>query len=96
MSATADTDESHQQWLDEAYGAVRWLAVHRSQFTVNDVWQRLDAMGCDQPNRRKLGPVMQRAERRGLIKRTNQYRNSRIKRQHGRPIPVWRSLIDPQ
>lgn len=85
---------ANQRWMLAAYNAVKWCAVHHRQFTTNEVWARLQRSPETTHEARALGPVMANAARNGLIRNSGQYRRSQIPRQHGRPVPVWRSLID--
>jgi hypothetical protein len=76
------------EWKDQARRAVWWLANNRRDFTVDDVWERLERLGVRSPQEpRALGPVLMRAVRAGAIRDTGQMAKSR--RRHGTKITVY-------
>lgn len=76
------------QWKDQARRAVWWCANHHATFTVDDVWDRLEALGIPTPPEpRALGPVLMRAVRAGAIRDTEKMAKSR--RRHASKITVY-------
>jgi hypothetical protein len=75
-------------WVEQAYAAVERTCREMPEFISDDVWRR------DLPTTREdraLGPVMVRAAKAGLCRRTDRTRPSI--RSHGSGKPVWFSLI---
>lgn len=91
-----EADTSSEEWIDAAYAAIRWCAVHHRTFTNYEIWRRFAVSDIKTLDGRALGPVLLRAERQGLIHNTGRVRASRLAHQHGRPVAIWESLIDWQ
>jgi hypothetical protein len=77
-----------RDWLDIAYEAVERTCREMPTFISDDVWLRnLPTTRED----RALGPVLKRAAKDGLCRRTDRVRPS--VRSHGSGKPVWESLV---
>jgi len=87
-------DNADRSWLDEAWSAVRVVAERRMEFTTDAVHGLLQAWEVPEPHEpRALGPIMQRAIKRGICVPTGVYRPSVRPACNCRPIMVYRSLI---
>jgi hypothetical protein len=76
-------------WKDQARRAIWHLAQTRNTFTVDDVWDLLEARQVASPQEpRALGPVLMRAVRAHAIEDTGQMAKSR--RRHGTKITIYR------
>jgi hypothetical protein len=85
-------EHASADWLAAAATAVGMLAMFYPEFTTDDVWECLvEVEATHEP--RALGPVMMKAARRGLIRKTDRVQNSRRPQCHARPVAVWSSLI---
>lgn len=77
-----------------AYRAVESCARSYAEFTTDDVRALLERWGTPDPSNPKiLGPVMLRAARARLIRRTDRVIKSSWKLNHRRPVTVWRSCL---
>jgi DNA polymerase len=79
---------AEQHWMDTAWEALtRYLETH-PQFFVDDLW----STGLPEPREsRALGPVVLRAAREGLMRKSGHFRKS--VRSNMTEKPVWTSLI---
>ena len=77
-------------WLGDAMRIVERLARELSEFTSDEVWERLE-----HPPRegRQLGALMGNCQRAGLIAPTAAHRPSTRPNVNRRPIRIWRSLV---
>lgn len=73
-------------WLDDALSVIRALCARGGAFTSDDVW---GALTIKPPEPRALGGAMKRAVAEGLIRKTGEYRQSRQRTNHARPVAVW-------
>lgn len=81
------TSMTWARWADEA---VRYVARRQQFFCSDDLW----LAGLDKPREpRAMGPVMLRAVKAGICRRTEMTRSSKIPSQHAQPIRVYESLI---
>lgn len=81
--AAADKN-ADEAWKLTALGMVVAVSDRLDDFTTDDLW---DA-GLAKPREpRALGPVMTRAAKLGLIRKTGEYRKSRYR--NAAPLPVW-------
>ena len=77
-------------WVRAALDAVRSLALARSRFTTDDVWELLERRGVQATHEpRALGAVIRMASKSGIIRATGQYVKSKRVECHGRPIMIW-------
>lgn len=83
-----------EQWKVDAFAAVKHLAETRSEFTADDVWERLLLVYPDSTTHQPsaLGPIFLRAARQNLIRNTHMVVPTKIARRH-RDITVWKSLV---
>lgn len=76
------------EWKDQARRAIWHLAQTRDTFTVDDVWELLEARHVPSPQEpRALGPVLMRAVRSGAIRDNGTMAKSR--RRHATKITVY-------
>jgi hypothetical protein len=81
-------------WLAAAIAAVLWCARHYAEFTVDQVWYRLDALGWPRPpERRAMGAVTRHAALAGWIVATGRIVKSTQAYNHRRKVEVWRSIL---
>lgn len=79
------TKNANTDWKIRAEQAVLKLAGERETFIADDVWE----FGIEKPKEpRALGGVMMGLSRRGVIIKTGQYRQSKLR--HLTPMAVWR------
>lgn len=78
-------------WRQKALAAVRLACVELDEWTVDDVWERLDA--GRPPEGRAMGAVILQAARWGWCERTDRYRASSQPKCHANPRRVWRSKL---
>jgi hypothetical protein len=79
---------AERDWLEVAFEAVERTCREMPSFISDDVWKR------DLPSTREdraLGPVLVRAAKAGLCRKTDRVRPSA--RSHGSGKPVWESLV---
>ncbi len=76
-------------WREEAGQALQVLARLQTYITSEDVITLLEKKGVVTSNNKAMGAVMVSAHRSGLIKPTNEWRTSKLKRRHHAPVRVW-------
>jgi hypothetical protein len=82
------TKATPDEWRDNCRRAIWHLATTRSEFTVDDVWDRLAEMGVSTDgDPRSLGPIIMKALRSKAIRDTGRMAQSR--RRHGTKITVY-------
>ena len=77
----------------EMLEAIRRVAQRQPLLTADDIWIELGAVGDEYDNGSGLGPVMREAYAIGIITSTGEFLRSQRPATHGKPIPVWKSLI---
>lgn len=78
------------EWKAAAAWAVFYVAKNKRVFTGDDVW----AVGLPRPREpRALGPIMLRAAKKGLIRKTGRMVPSAVPKDHMNPHYEWESLI---
>lgn len=93
MSSFAPTNaDARTLWRELAYVTIVHLALTRDQFTTDDLWERLGGLPGPQ-ERRELGPIVINAKTNRVIVEAGPYIKSTRRENHGRPIPVWKSLL---
>ena len=81
-------------WMGHALNGVRYCATKHREFTTDDVWAYLQAIGQDKNREpRALGAVMRQAKTLGIIEVTDRTRVSERVVCHQNPKRVWRSLL---
>ena len=85
--------EKEATWATSAWKAVLLLALHKQEFTTDDVWTLLESQRTPSPAEpRVMGPLMSKATNAGVCVRTDRVRRSIRSQCHGRPIAIYRSL----
>lgn len=79
---------ANSEWLAWAAHHLLALAATGDPFTADDIIEVLEAEDIHTHNLSALGPVIQRAARQHIIKRTGRYVPSRIRRRH-RDLVEW-------
>lgn len=79
-----------EAWKESALQALREMAEHRPDLTVDDLWGALDTNPREP---RQMTSLILTARAEGWIERTNRHRPSTRAVRHGRAVRVWRSLI---
>lgn len=77
-------------WLEEALPVVYELAKTTTEFTADEVWERLPTKPREP---RLVGSLMRLARTRGYVTPTSRDRPSTRPRTHRAPIRIWRSCI---
>jgi hypothetical protein len=81
---TAD-DAAFEIWVTERIKT----GAKGAEFTGDHIWNYMEKHNCPQPHDgRKLGPLLKRLQRQGLIEPTGKFQKST--RRHATPISVWR------
>ena len=83
-------------WRGSAELALRYVAVHREQFTTDPVWKVLESWKVPPPppkRRTLLGPLMKAACGWGWCKPTGEYVKSSLPQNHRRPVAVYSSCL---
>jgi hypothetical protein len=87
-------DDDIEAFKAAAYAGVRWRALHQLVITTDDVWAYLETFKSElSPEPRVLGLVMKQAQKDGLIAPALGYRRSRRKKNHGRMVREWVSIV---
>jgi hypothetical protein len=84
---------AHEEWLVAAHDAVIYLAAMYEEFDADAVWSILRTSEHATHEPRAMGAVLRNAARDGLIEPTDRWVQSKRTACHGRPIRVWRSLM---
>lgn len=71
---------------------IRTLAQERSEFTSDDIYERLEQDPHD-PN--QIGAAFREAAKRGLIKATGRITRSKRAAAKGRNIQIWERSVGP-
>lgn len=89
-------DHANDRWKIAAMRALIAAASDLDTLTIDDVWERLTPTGHVTHENRAMGAIMKRGAALGYIEATTEHRPLRrvTERRHGRPVRVWRSLID--
>jgi hypothetical protein len=80
-------------WQQIALQCVSDVAKVKSLFTGDDVMDLLDVRGSVTNEARALGPVMVMASKSGVMEKTESFKSSARRTQHGSPRRVWLSLV---
>lgn len=81
------------EWRIIAERVLYMICRNRLTFTADNVWHILDGCGKATQDHRALGAVMRYAARSGWCATTDRYIKSKGKKNHRRPIVVWKSLL---
>lgn len=85
-------DAANSDWKTAARSVVQQLAASNSEFTTDDVWAQLDALGFTTREHRAMGAVMRAAAVDGLIVKTDRVVPTTRPCANRRPVAVWHSL----
>lgn len=88
-------EHANGMWWAAACRAVREIATNQSKLTADDVLRLVESWGYTTTDNRAMGPVMNDAKAKGLIRATGTFEPSINKRKHQSPTRVWESLIVP-
>ena len=91
------TNAAPSGWLEDAYDAIVAVCGVRKlgpgTMTTDDVWTLLTARAVEPPpERRAMAAVVRRAEREGLIEKTDRFVPSELPWAHRRNTQVWKVL----
>lgn len=88
VKSAADLD-----WWTACRRAIRYLALTRTTFTSDDVWERLRTHSVQTPEPRAMGAAFRGARSEGWISPMSSWSISRRPACHSRPVRVWKSLL---
>jgi hypothetical protein len=88
-SRDAATTAADGAWLREAGEIITRLAEENAYLTSDDVWALVETAPSES---KMMGNALTRARELKIITRTNEYRRSVRRQNHGRQILVWQSL----
>ena len=89
--ATFLSDEDRKQ---EMFEAIEAAARQHAYFTADEVWTVLGKVGDDERDDGSgIGPVMRAALAAGVMESTGLFRRSQRPATHGKPLPIWKSLL---
>lgn len=79
-------------WDGAIYAVVAFVCRTKARWTSDDILAAAREKGVDHGriDLRALGPVLKRAEKNGLCRKTRDHRPSR--RRHASPVTIWESL----
>ena len=82
-------------WVDGALARMRWMRLlHKDGFTGEDVRVYLSIVQyTEAPHPNAWGALINTAVRRGLIEKTGEYRQMKVKSSHARATPVYRVVF---
>lgn len=80
-------------WWAAACRAVKEIAQGKPTLTADDVLALVESWGYVTSDNRALGPVMNDAKFKGLIKATDRFEPSINKRKHQSPTRIWESQV---
>ncbi len=79
---------ANPDWKAEVGEVIRQLALTGREFTSDDVWEKMQGKSVT-PEPKAMGAAFLRASRRGLIRPTDKYWQSKRPECHGRRVAVW-------
>lgn len=80
-------------WWAAAQRAVKQIAIGQPTLTADDVLALIESWGYTTSDNRALGPVMNDAKVKGLIRASDRFEPSINKRKHQSPTRIWESLM---
>lgn len=80
-------------WWAAAQRAVKQIAMGNPTLTADDVLRLIESWGHRTTDNRALGPIMNDARAKGLIRASDRFKPSINKRKHQSPTRIWESLI---
>ena len=88
------TERRIPRWGDMALDVLRDVAFNAEEFSADDVHDAAARLGLPEPHdKRAWGPVMMRAVRTGLCRKSGRYRNSTRANVHAMPLPIYTSMV---
>jgi hypothetical protein len=85
--------ERDEAWMSCALEAIRQLSQQQATLTSDDVWA---AITMPPRQSRMIGNALARAQRAGVIEKTEEHRPSVRRENHSRPVRVWNSRLHGQ
>ena len=80
------------EWYSLALQAAKDCALSIDRFTSDDVWNLLEFMGAPTPHEpRAMGAVLKDLADMGRITATGEWKSSKRRACHNRPVMVWRA-----
>ena len=86
-------DHANTDWKAAATAIVRHLAEAQLEFTADQVWAELDALGFTTREHRAMGAVMRAAALDGWIAKTDRVVPTTRPCANRRPVAIWRSQL---
>lgn len=80
------------EWWDILCRAVSQVAIRQKEFTMDDVWERIERVP-DGSKGQALGALMTMMAKEDLVQPTSRFRESKRRICHGRPMRIWKSWI---
>ena len=84
---------ANTDWKVAAISVVQQLARDHGEFTTDDVWAELDALGFATREHRAMGAVMRSAALEGWIAKTDRVTPTSRPCANRRPIAIWQSRL---
>lgn len=84
---------AEQDWFLTAERCLRIVARQKQCFTSDDVWDQLRDFNVQTKDNRAMGAIFRNAYRDHLIVPVNQWKESRRRVAHRRPVRLWKSLL---
>ena len=84
-------ENANPDWNEEAWEEFMDIARTNLEFTSNNVTVRMKSSKAKTHDARAIGPIMLKAARARIIEKTGRYAPGAYG--HGKPTPIWRSLI---
>jgi hypothetical protein len=81
------------EWKAQAFAALQTVAQTQPTFIADSVWELLGGTPQNRSTGSAMGGVFVRAVRLGLIENTGTFQRCERAISHGKPLPLWRSLI---
>jgi hypothetical protein len=80
-------------WVTEALSAGLRVARAVKHFTTAQIYDEMDPDTRDNARGQAFGGVMRQLVKCNAVEATSTFRNEKLRRNHGRPQRVWRSLL---
>jgi hypothetical protein len=93
--AQADANAA-EEWRAALRVALERVARRRPDLTSDDLWVEVGEDGMGKGNPSALGSIFRGAAKDGLIRLTDQRRESQRPAHHRKPLRVWASLVCPR
>lgn len=84
-------EHADAEYLEEAYRRLLSLARRMKELTSNHLTTDMKSCPIKTHDARAIGPVMQRAVKAVILEKTGRYAPGIYG--HGKPTPIWKSLI---